>query len=328
MLLHGGISLSDGACDLAREEQGQMQTVLTDLTRYLDEGLPVSDALARTQALPAYAVTMAELGHKTGQLEAVFASLGDFYEERQRTKHQLRSALFYPGVLLGVMVVVIGVLLIWVLPVFDQVYASLGSQLTGVAGALLILGQWLKAALPVLLALLLPAGVLAAVFARSPSLRSKVTGWWMARFGDRGISRKYLNARFLRGMEMGLTAGLLPEEAAENAVTLLQAVPGAAKRGADFLRQLRSGTSLPDSLLECGFLTDGQARLLRLGIRSGSSEAVMDQIARLAAEDGENALSRNLSRIEPAMVLTGSVLVGGILLSVMIPLVNILNLIG
>ena len=87
-------------------------------------------------------------------MEEALRSLSTYYEERSRMDRRVRSALLYPAVMLALMLVVITVLLVRVLPIFNDVYASLGGSLTGVAGGLLAIGRGLDAAMPVLLVLL------------------------------------------------------------------------------------------------------------------------------------------------------------------------------
>ena len=100
---------------------------------------------------------LAEVGERSGRMEESLTALADYYDERCRMERRLRSALLYPAVILLLMLVVMVVLLTKVLPVFNDVYASLGGRLTGVAGGLLALGQALDAALPWLCGLLVLA---------------------------------------------------------------------------------------------------------------------------------------------------------------------------
>ena len=97
---------------------------------------------------------MIEVGEETGRTEEALSALSQYYEQRARLDRQVRSALLYPAVMLVLMLLVIGVLLVRVLPIFDDVYASLGGRLTGVAGGLLAIGRWLDSAMPVLWVLL------------------------------------------------------------------------------------------------------------------------------------------------------------------------------
>ena len=91
---------------------------------------------------------------------------------------------------------------------------------------------------------------------------------------------------------------------------------------------MAEGASYGNALEQWELLPAAQCRLLQIGYRSGNVDKVMEQIADTLLEDARNALNRAISAIEPAMVLVSSVLVGLILLSVMLPLVDILTVLG
>ena len=75
-------------------------------------------------------------------------------------------------------------------------------------------------------------------------------------------------------------------------------------------------------------LPRAECRLLELGMRSGSGEEVMDHIAQRLSEEADAALEARMGQIEPTLVMISSLLVGLILLSVMLPLMNIMTAIG
>lgn len=329
LMLHAGIPLSDGAYLLAQEEQGQyQQQQLTALGQKLDEGMLLSSAMEEIGAFPDYVTGMVRIGERTGRMEEALNSLSAYYEERHRTNKRLRSALAYPSMILLLMLAVIAVLLIKVLPVFDEVYASLGSRLTGAAAGLLHLGQALETALPVLLALLAAAVIAVLLFSCWAPFRKKCTDFAQKHFGDRGISRKFNNARFARALAMGLKSGLPLEESIELAKMLLSDVPGAAKRCEVCAAKLSEGASLSEAMDEAGLLPAASCRMLTVGLRGGNGDQVMEEIAHALMEDASDALEAGISRVEPAMVLTASALVGAILLSVMLPLMNIMSSMG
>ena len=215
-----------------------------------------------------------------------------------------------------------------VLPVFDSVYASLGSRLTGIAGGLLELGQILQKLLPVLLIVLLTAVTAAVILALSHPLREKCALFLSRRFGDRGVSRMYNNARFARAMAMGLSSGLTLEETLNLAKLLLDSIPGAAARCGQCADALAEGASLAEAMGKAGLLDAYRCRLLSVGLRGGNADRVMEKIADDLAEEAAFSLERSISKIEPAMVLSASLLVGAILLPVMLPLMNILSTLG
>ena len=158
--------------------------------------------------------------------------------------------------------------------------------------------------------------------------RERAAGWYSRRFGDRGLSRKFNNARFARGLSMGLSSGLPLEEALALSRQLLEDVPGAAKRCRTCEALLKEGRPLAAALEEAGLLPPAQCRMLAVGLRSGSADRVMEDVARQLSREAKEALEDTLSRVEPAMVLSASVLVGLILLAVMLPLMDIMSTIG
>lgn len=327
LLLHAGIGAADGIFLLA-EEDDEMRPLLTALGAGMDEGKPLSEAMEVSRAFPGCVTGMVRVGEQTGRLEEVLTSLANFYEQRSRSSRQIRQALMYPAAILALMLVVIGVLLIKVLPVFDEVYASLGSRLTGVAAGLLHLGQLLEKAMPVLLGILGAVAVTALLYAYCAPFREKVSAQWTARFGDRGISRKFNNANFARALAMGLAGALPLEEAAQQAGELLSDIPGAARRCETCAEALRSGASLATAMGDAGFLPPAESRMLSVGLRQGSGDLVMADIADRLMHDAEDALGQTVAKVEPAMVLAASMLVGLILLAVMLPLMNIMSAIG
>lgn len=277
---------------------------------------------------PAYVTGLVTVGERSGRTEEALNALSVYYEQRDQLDRQVRSALLYPSVLLVLMLVVIVVLLAKVLPVFDQVYASLGGELTGVAGGLLTLGRALDAAMPVLCAVLGVVVIFLAVFSLSGGFRERLLTFWQRRFGDRGVSRRLNDARFAQAMAMGLQSGLPMEEALELAAGLLSQTPAAAERCRSCKAQLQQGEELSGAMRESGVLPPAACRLLALGVRGGTADTVMEEIARRLAREGNDALSRKVAQVEPALVLVTSLLVGAILLSVMLPLMNIMAAIG
>ncbi len=328
MLLHAGIGLADSAFLLSQEQPEPMKTTLETMGKQLDQSRALWEAMEGTGTMPVYVTGMVRTGEETGHLEEALDSLANYYEENHRTGRMLTHAVAYPGMILLLMMCVIGVLLIYVMPVFDRVYASLGARLTGISGALLALGQLLAAAMPAILVLLAAAAVLVCGLTLSPPLREWVFRAGENRFGDRGIGRKFNNARFAQAIAMGLRSGLSPREALELAQGLLTAQARAGERLKRCAGQMEEGESLSDAMETCGLLSASGARMLAVGLRSGNGDRVMEELARTMMEEARQSVEDTLARVEPAMVLVSSALVGVILLSAMVPLMNIMTAIG
>ena len=176
LLLHAGVSTGDALSLLA--EEGDRGGVLKAMAEQVDSGETLSAALRESGAFPTYVCGLVEVGERTGRTEEALSALSRYYEDRVRLARRVRSALLYPAVMLALMLVVIGVLLVKVLPIFDDVYASLGGRLTGVAAGLLTLGRWLEGAMPVLFAVLVVVAAAVLLFTLAQPLRQRVLSLW------------------------------------------------------------------------------------------------------------------------------------------------------
>lgn len=86
--------------------------------------------------------------------------------------------------------------------------------------------------------------------------------------------------------------------------------------------------AVQEAMADAQLLNPAACRMLSVGLRGGNAEQVMERIAGQMLEEAQAAMESKISRMEPTMVLVCSVLVGGILLCVMLPLIHILSAIG
>ena len=325
-LTHGGIGAADALTLLKEDEKDPAcKKLLADMALWVDDGASLAEAFRKAQVFPGYMCTLLEVGHQVGKTEETLSALARYYQGRARLERQLRTALLYPAVLLGVLMLVLTALLVWVLPVFDDVYAQLGSGLTGVAGGLLQFGRGLGKALPVILAVLAAVVVILAI----GPVRRKLLGLWKKHFGDRGVLGRINTARFVQALSLGLSSGLTAQEAVTLAATMSEhEAPAFKKRCQDCLALLDGEDTLASALRKSKLLAPADCRLLEAGIRGGQAEAAVTDIAQRLLDDSEDSLEALAGKAEPAMVLVSCVLIGLVLLSVMLPLMHIMTAIG
>lgn len=328
LLLHAGVSVGDGFALLLEDSDAEYKDLLSNMAREVDEGAPLSAAMKNSGCFPVYVSGLVEVGEQSGKLEEALLALSRYYEYRTRLDRRIRSALLYPAVMLLLMLLVIAVLLIKVLPMFEDVYRSLGGRLTGVAGGLLTLGRFLGRAMPVLWVLLAAVVVFLGLFAAVPGVRTKILTWWRGIWGDKGISRQMNTARLAQALSMGMASGMSLEESVTLAAGLVEDIAGASERCRDCRSRLEQGETQGNALKNSGLLPAASCHLLELGLKSGAGERSMEKIAGDMSESSEAALEEAVSRVEPALVLVCSALVGIILLSVMLPLMHIISAIG
>ena len=325
-LTHGGIGAADGLTLMKEDEKDpRCKALLEQMALWADEGASLADAFRKAQVFPAYMCTLLEVGNRVGKTEETLQALARYYQGRARLDRQLRSALLYPAVLMLVLLMVLTALLVWVLPVFNDVYAQLGSGLTGFAGGLMAFGQGLGKALPWIL------GVLAALILLGliPPVRKGLIRWFKKHFGDKGVFGRINTARFIQALSLGLSSGLTAQEAVSLACSMAEGEAPAFRQRCDrCLEYLEGEDTLAVALRKAQLLQGTQSRLLEAGVKGGQAEVAVTDIAQRLLDESEQDLEQQASKAEPIMVLVACVLIGMILLSVMLPLMHIMTAIG
>ncbi len=329
LLLHSGTGSADALTLLAEDVASpKLAEKLKDMALEADLGTPLSQLFGADESFPPYLKSLLEVGERTGRTEESLQSLADYYYDQARLSENLRDALVYPSILLVIMLLVVGVLLVKVLPIFDEVYRQLGTSLTGVAGGLLALGQGISKIMPVIAVLMIVIVVFVLLFANSESFRNKAVDLWRKRRGTKGLAWKIASAHFAQAFAMGLSSGLPTEESIELAGNVMSGIPAAKEQCDKCLNMIADGTPLPDALAETRLLPSTDARLLSLALKSGSADSSVRDISERLTAGGERSIRLAISRVEPALVIAGCILVGLILLCVMLPLMNIMSAIG
>lgn len=329
MLIGAGTGSADALYMVAEDMEGtKLKPLLKHMADAADDGMKLTDAFEQEGCFPQHLTALLAVGERTGHTVETLRSLSSYYDSRARMSRQIRDALIYPMILLIIMLVVVGVLLAYVLPIFNSVYEQLGGRLTGIAGGLFRLGQGISAIMPVLCVILALITVFVIAFAVSDSFREKVTALWRKHMGAKGISWQASSAHFVQAFSMGVSSGMQLEEAMELSGRLLEDVPGAKEKCDKAMNLLEEGTSVSEVLRQSGLMPESECRLLATAVRSGRTDSCLQDAAERMSDKSERAIAGLVGRIEPTLVIVGCLLVGLILFSVMMPLMNIMSAIG
>ena len=321
-----GIPLSEGILLYAQDEpDARIRSALSGAYDALERGGALFAALRECNLFPVYMTDMIEVGERTGKLDDVLSSLSTYYDRQQRMTRAIRGAVLYPAVLLAIILMVMVLFVVKVLPIFEEVYAQLGAVMSGPAVAMLNAGRWMgQYAAPLLLAFCAAAGVL--YWLLSDVARRASAGRAACRLLGAGDLAGILScARFSGVMSMALSSGMDVDDSLSMTARLTGYDKTLANKLAVCREHLAAGENFAPAVAATGILPALYARMLSVGIRAGSTDVVMSEIARRAADEAEGRIEGVLGRIEPALVILMSLMVGLILLSVMLPLASIMS---
>ena len=328
MILRSGISALEGL-SIMREDvpAGDGRKLLEDMTGIMETGGSFSDAVENAGCFPAYMCNMIRLGDQSGRLDDVLGSLSAYYRREEELARSIKSAVTYPLVMLGMMVAVMLVLIIKVLPVFNQVFRQLGAGLTGVSGAVLRMGEAMSRYSVVFVIVAAAVAAVCAYFLASRKGRAQIRRFSTRFFGTKKLSEKIACARFASGMHLALGSGLNIDESLDTVSRLVEH-PTVGQKTQTIRKMVAEGGSLADAITQTGMFTGVYARMVNIGVKTGAIDEVMRQIAEQYDDEIEQNMQSVIAKLEPTLVAILSVAVGMILLSVMLPLMGIMSNIG
>lgn len=322
MLLRAGVPANECPAIIADDMKGSRVSVAAQRMAALFEAGDVfyfSDVMEQAGGFPEYAVEMTRLAEESGRLEATLDSLSGYYRRQQELAQTISSAISGPLLLLVIMSAVLLVLVFIVLPVFEEVFASLGVVGGGIGGAFLatriamgVVGVLLVLLLALMLLYLLPGGThrLSALAEFLPFTRR--------------IHYAVSASRLTNGLRMLLASGISPMQALQKAGTLVDNKHILAQMPA-CQKAVDEGEDIGKALVRCGVLEGFEAKILISASRAGQTEQAMDRLSTIYADEANNGIDRLLGMLEPALVGILSVAIGVILLAVMLPLTRILT---
>lgn len=324
IMCQSGIDLAEGLRSIAQEcRQPVLQETLSEIYQDVSNGMPTSAAIDKHRALfgEAYVASVAA-AEASGAVTQVLPRLATLLRNEIQLQNGLKSVAAYPAVLIGVAGIVLTVLVFFVLPQFSQVFETLGRPAPPITRLLLDTAQLLRSNVLVIL-----GGVVMAVLGGVWLVRSD----WASRYWDRLVldgplinraSRSLLTGRAFRTMGTMLQSG----------VPLLEAVRMCRTSVRNrFFRELFheleqdvvNGNGVAAALSRCEFIPGGAAQMVGTAERTGKLGEVMELIGEFYEEEGERLIRGVVKLLEPLIIVIMGVVVAGVVLSVILPLLDV-----
>lgn len=325
IILHSGISSAEGLHILCEDSTSQQSRELfSALLSHLEETGCLSEALSLSGLFPASLISYVKVGEETGCLDEVMTTLSQHYQQELEISQHIKSAVTYPLIMLGMMAAVIVILLVKVLPVFQQVFRQMGMEMSGISQGLLKAGTAVSRYSTILLAVAAILIVCLLFICLNPRGRQifKKAVSSLPRLREIPVAIDY--GRLTQGMALGLRSGLGPETSLGLARELISH-PLVIERLEKADAILSQGAPLSQAMTDSGLFQGMEARLISVGFHAGSGDEVMAKLSQRYRSDAVSMISHIVSIVEPAIVIVLSLLVGLVLLSVMMPLLGILS---
>lgn len=328
IMLKSGIALEEGVYMLAEEvEEDRTKKVLNKVQEKLKRNENFETALADTGAFPEYLVNMVGIGETSGKLEDVMNSMARYYERDSVIKDSIRNVIAYPAMMFCMIGVILAALVGKILPMFENVFVNLNVEAASSSSRIMNFGMW--------------TGRIVALFAFVVIVVGLVLyGFYHTEKGSRCLRRFVSNCfvtkktanllavgRFVSSMAVMVSSGLDVKESMEMSQGIVEH-PGMEKKISRCIDKMDQEESFANTLREEAILTGMQGRMVAVADKAGMMDEVLGDISNQFDETISNHMSQFCTKIETSLVLALSVIVGGVLISIMFPLVSIITSIG
>lgn len=306
-------------------EQGK--EILSILHSYLKEGFSFYEALKKAEVFPDYVTEMILLGEETGNLDIITKKLAEYYERQCHIFTAIKNALSYPLIMVALMLFILIVLLSKVLPLFNQIFIQLGTELSGMAKQLMSVGTILQTFISILLVLIILFGILCTILFSSEKYKKHLYHFLQTTFFTRNFLLQIAYSRFAACLSLVTTSGIdifqglnLAEQLVSNEIM--------SEKIKQCKAYLLEGDFIYDSLKKANIFKPSQLRMLQIAYKSGNSDTALMKISDTYETETLDRIRHLLGMIEPTLVIAFSVIVGIILLSVILPLIGMMSNIG
>ncbi len=324
MILESGFSLNQGVTMVYEEmDDKNIKGVLQEVAKYLDEQVSFSEAIDLTKAFDDYMVNLVKVGETSGNLDDVMQSLSEYYARIDDITNKLKQALTYPIILIILMVVVVGIIVFKVLPIFKDVLNGLGSDLSSYANSFMEFGQIFSLicfAVLLVLVIVIIAGYLYQRVTHVNVLSNVV----QKSFLTRKLSRALNKAQITYALSLFISSGYDLQEAMKFVPKLVddkQLRANLEKCNEDLI----NGDSFVEVIKKYQIYQGMQLNMIQVGFKTGQVDIIMKQLSNSFQEEVSRAIDQFLNIIEPTIVTLLSLVVGIVLMSVMLPLISIMS---
>jgi len=321
LIYESGMDLREGLRFLETSDKIDLESLKNNLR----ETGKLSLAMEKDGHFPKEALMAIKAAETIGQEAAVATHLATYYQRQSETKSFLKEILVMPMMLITILVLVMAVLTYVVIPVFQDVYASLGGSLDEWIQILLLASKGIVLIAVAFLVLMMVWVIVTVVKGKLSRVPVDLSDKVLRLFP----SRKYKAdlARFTFISTLVLRAGINQNEAMT--LALAQVSNGLLKTKLDEkVKTLSSSQGLYDLLMATEIYPPLLQNTLTIAYKTGKTDEVMEHISKKTREDSENSLMALLNRIEPILILTLSGFVALVLFSLIIPLIGIMSSLG
>jgi general secretion pathway protein F len=324
LLLRTGARINEALELLASDTDiGRLRPTIAAITSSILSGESFGDAIARhPQVFPPLYVALARVGETSGALPTILDSLAAERQRAEAMRRRLLDALRYPAFLLLAATAVLTFFLLFVLPQFASVFRDFNAKLDPVLLTFLSLSDFLRSHGEELLAGILGVVVAAWLLWRRREVRERIMQSASRLPIIKPAMQYYRATLFCRNLSLLLSSGVTLSSSLRILVEIM-ASTGVVTKWSDVVDNVRQGGKLSEALSATEALPSMAVRTLRLGEEAGQLPMLAGRVAEFYETKLQRSLDRVVGLVGPIAIIFISLIIGGLIVSVMTALLSV-----
>lgn len=301
-----------------------LKEILHKIKTAVESGHSFSDALGLyPKYFNGFFRNLIKIGESSGKLDIMLLRVADYQEKMHKLKDKFKKALMYPAVIILVSFLVTSILLIYVVPQFESMFANLNAELPWFTKTVLEVSRWLQAYWFRVLTVIITCGYFIKKYINGSASATRVIDRLFLKIPVFGtLLEKVCLARFARSLTTMLSAG----------IPLLNCLPSASKLvgntvykdAIDKIKvQVENGQALNKAMESTDCFNHMIIQMTAIGENSGSLDEMLLRISELYEEEVDSTVSNLSNILEPIIILIISVIVGSLIIAMYLPIFSL-----
>jgi len=328
-MLKAGEPLIQGLNIVSKQVKNRnMKRVLEEVYGDLQTGMTLSESLAKFERqLSKFLIHMVEAGEVSGELENCMERMADYFEKEYKLRQKVRTAMIYPVIVSVVALAAIYFLITNVVPSFVNIFNSNNISLPATTRMLLASSSFLNKNGAILFLFLVIVIFCIKLFLSKGQGRYLSDKMKLQLPFLKGLQNKIISARFCRTLSTLISEGVSLTQSLEIVSRIIGNV--VIEKGiSDGCEEVRQGKSISEPLASLGFFPPMVIQMIYLGEESGTMDKMLQKAAEYYEAEVETTIQQMTTLIEPAVIIILGGIVAFIVLSIILPIFDMMSLIG
>lgn len=323
------ITLMEGVLLLSEQsENEQLKIALCEIYEHMSYGYTFAESIGMYDNIfGKYLINMIFVGETSGTLDNIFSIMSNYFEKEDIMRRKIKSAVMYPAILAVLMGVIILFLILKILPMFQETLYKMGHDIPNITKVILNASNFINNYL-IYFVIVAAAIILAfSYYIKTEKGRIRFDKLKVTVPISKYIYARIITARFSRCLSILLKSGVQLLNALDETRSLIDNVY-IDEKFSKSVAKIKAGNDLSDSLSDMKLFPPLFLKIVMIGQATGHLDDMLDKSAAVFDSEVDESLERFRVMIEPILIIILSVIVGIILVSVMIPMISIMNNIG